>query len=418
MAVLFAILSLSVRTAAKPRVPRLPNGFRQTCTPLFCFRFPTARARRAGRLAARSAQVATQVAALLGTLPPRTTVALSRTKKEFYALQPRRVRPPRWAAAVAYARLRYIVLGPAGLTTSEEEQIALLAHEYSHVALGFATDFRDLPAWFVEGFADLQARRTNPLSPYEIQRSVPLETLSDGFPRDGRSASQAYSQSRDFVAFLYHSGSPADFRRLVGLLKRKIPFKKAIETVYGEKLGAIEGRWSRSWRFRKLLVPLITSGVLLWMLATILLIWGFLKKRKKQKARLRSQPDQPTEFSTTDTVWPDEAPLASHPPPTSPRSAPFVWILLSVGLTLILTALLQTIWPDIRLVTLFFLTAIFVSLALLTLHWSHRRGPEAKNRLTDDVSADDYSRNTAGDKHRPEENRDPDASDHSDPPLH
>jgi hypothetical protein len=350
----------------KPSPPALPSHFEQRCTKRFCFRFAPSLSKPAARLARSSDRIVATVSDLLGgAVPPRTVVALSRTKAEFNELMPSAAKPPRWAAAIAFPRLAYIVMGPADLSESARHRATLLAHEYSHVALRHATGFRRLPTWFVEGFADLQARRAGPFSPDATQAPVPLSDLKRGFPADGRRASQAYAQSRDFVVFLYNSGTPADFRELISQLKKGERFRAAIEQVYGQKLTAIEGRWRRSFRFRKLIVPLVTSGVLLWILATVLLVLGYLRQKKRQRSRIERQPDGP--------AWPgiEETELESteaEPEEMSPSRFPLVWVLAGLGLTFILTGLLRTLWPDVRLATLGALTGIGVLLALIIIY--------------------------------------------------
>jgi hypothetical protein len=377
------LAALSTAAAPPPddrRAPAAPPGFDSFCTEHMCFRFSPELSGEAASLAEAAPRIVAAISNLLGgSLPPKTVVALTRTKKELASLMPASSRPPKWAAAVAFPRLAYIVMGPAGLSQSNTSRAILLAHEYSHVALRHATSFRRLPTWFVEGFADLQAKRAGPFSPDATQAPVPLSELERGFPAEGRRASRAYSQSRDFVVFLYNSGTPQDFRDLISLLERGVELESAVERIYGKDLSALESRWRRSFRFRRLLVPLITSGLLLWMLAVVLLVLGYLRQRKRRRKRMERQPDGrlpgdhplepgPDHLPGGEGKQPEETEPEEQPDAAPSTRFPVVWFLAGLGLTLILTALLRTILPDVRMATLAALTGIGVLLVLILVY--------------------------------------------------
>ena len=354
-----------VLEAGSKSPPKKPPDFEQRCTRRFCFRFPPSLSERAEALMERLPWLEAGALALLGgELPPHTVVALSATRDHFNRQLPQGVRVPQWAAAVAFPRLYYIVMGPSS-TQRIEARLTLLAHEYSHLSLGHLTRFRRLPTWFVEGIADLQARRVGPLSPSLGGRPLSLDEIDRGFPADHRRASSAYRQSRAFVRFLYNSGTPEDFHTLLNLLRRGKPLKASVRQVYGVSLKEMEGKWRSDWRYRNLVIPLITSGLFLWILAAGLLMAGYIKKRRSQKKRMRDYDD---EEDGLDPIY-AASPVQTAPPRT-PYRPPIVWILSGVGMTLLATGILRSLWPHTRVSVIFGITGVVVGLLMAALWWT------------------------------------------------
>jgi hypothetical protein len=363
--------------------PKKLPGFEERCSGRFCFRFPKALSERADALMERLPWLESGSLALLGgKLPPRTLISLSATRKQFQRQLPHGVRVPQWAAAVAFPRLYYIVMGPSS-TQRIEARLTLLAHEYSHLALGHLTRFRRLPTWFVEGLADLQALRVGPLSPRLGGRPLSLEEIDRGFPSDHRRASSAYRQSRAFVSFLYNSGTPEDFHRLLALLRQGKPLKASVRQVYGVSLKKMEGQWRTDWRYRNLVVPLITSGLFLWILAAGLLMAGYIKKRRAQKKRMRDYEDEDDDFGPVYSYSPTE-----NAPPRTPYRPPIVWILSGVGMTLLATGILRSLWPHTRVSVIFGAAGVVVGLLMAALWWT--RGGEDGEGTDDGEDGEDH----------------------------
>jgi hypothetical protein len=359
------------------------EGFSELQAHPFIFRFPPGLRSRARALAAESDKIRSTITDLLGPEGAAVTVvALAQTRVQYRQLLPAGARPPGWAAALAFPRLSYILMGPAGPATTDKHLTQLLAHEYSHVALGHATAFRPLPAWFVEGFADLQASRADPLSSHHVTTEIPLERLKRRFPRKDHHASAAYAQSRDFVAYLYASRSPETFRRFIEMLKRGTRFRTALRQVYGVRLKDLKRKWRKSWRFRKVWVPLVTSGAILWILAAVLMVMGYIRRRRARKALMAGEPEvvfEADELKDQHAPW-ARKPLEEEQPTVSAQSYgrgwSFIMVLVGAGLTLLTTALLRTIWPDADPWTLGALTGIGVALLFIILWWTGKRTAE------------------------------------------
>ncbi len=353
----------------------------EDCHGNICFRYPRELTGRAKMFAERSHWLETRALSLLGgTLPPKTTVALSTTKQQFLQLLPSRARVPTWAAAVAFTRLYYIVMGPSK-TAPISSRFVLLAHEYSHVALAHTTNFRSLPKWFVEGFADLMAGRLGLLEVSFGSPELSMKELESGFPRSHKKASAAYSQSRAFVSFLYSNGSPEDFRNLIERLRRGRSLHAAVEDIYGVSLDSLEKDWRKNWRYRKFVVPLVTSGLILWIVAALLLIFGYIKKKRARSKRLKKMED---ETAGLEAISFPKEPLSEKLALDDYRP-PLFWFLTGLGMTFLATGLIRTIFPDTRIYFLFGITGIVIGSFMAVLWWKKSKNPVQEPQSTDDL---------------------------------
>ena len=264
----------------------------------FRFRYVAAARDDAVALARQAEEIRARIVSALGRAPKApTTVRVVATQQQFQRAQPGGRRFPDWVAGVAYPKQNLIVLGPAPPGGRRAARQVLFAHEYSHVALAHAVGFRRLPTWFVEGFADLQA-----MAPYlgdwrawGGRGAQELETLHRGLGHDGRRASRSYRQSYDFVRFLRAQGDGVQFRRFIARLADGEGFDRALQRTYHLSPGELEREWKKSWNWRNVILPMLTSGLFLWVLAAFLLVLGFVRKRRERKAAIAAMDGGPDE---------------------------------------------------------------------------------------------------------------------------
>lgn len=361
----------------------------------FRFRYVAA-ARGDAEAIARGAESTYQrVVAELGKAPRGVvTVIVVARRAEFRRAQPGGRPFPGWVAGVAYPRRNLIILGPAAPGASRAWRRVLFAHEFSHVALAHAVRFRHLPIWFVEGFADLQA-----LAPFlgswgawNQRGALPLGSLHRHLGADGQRASQSYRQSYDLVAFLRSRGDALTFRRFIGRLEAGAPFDQALREVYGLTPGTLEKTWRARWNWRHVLVPMMTSGIFLWVLAALLVVFGFVRQRRRRRAQIAAMdgPDGPV-ADASDRLAVLSGGLSGWQAGQEPaRAPPQAWELdqehdvplremhpvLNMGVLLVatllavtLTAILSALWPHTRL---WVLAAPSMLLTVLGLRWAAR----------------------------------------------
>ncbi len=259
----------------------------------FTFRYSRAAQGDALALARQAERVRLRIVADLGRAPTSpTVVVVAATRAEFRRAQPGRPLPG-WVAGVAYARRNLIILGPDRDPGRRAQRNVLFAHEYSHVALAHATRFRRLPTWFVEGFADLQAMAPYVGDPrsWSGRGALPLAELHRNLGHDKHRASQSYQQSYDLVRFLRSLADGMAFRRFIRLLAGGIGFDRALKEVYNITPDQLSTRWRKKWNWERVLVPMVTSGLFLWVIAAILLILGFVRKRRERLRAMAAMED-------------------------------------------------------------------------------------------------------------------------------
>jgi len=385
---------------------------KQYHTEHFTFRFSQGARADALALAKRAERVRLRIVADLGRAPASSTVVVvTATRAEFRRAQPGRPLPG-WVAGVAYAHRNLIILGPSRPGARRADRDVLFAHEYSHVALAHATRFRRLPKWFVEGFADLQAMAPYVSDPrrWSGRGALPLKELHRNLGHDHQRASQSYQQSYDLVRFLRDQGDAMAFRRFIRLVADGVPFDRALKEVYNITPGELATRWRRKWNWERVLVPMVTSGLFLWVFAALLLIVGFVRKRREHLAAIEAMAgdEEPDDDVAHVDAATDVDELASHsggngsggapalkipgrwlggPPEPSPvggsgtqetdevEASPallvsFGLILIGTVIAFLLTALLTLVWPHTRV---WILAGPAVVITFLGLRWMSRK---------------------------------------------
>ena len=118
---------------------------------------------------------------------------------------------------------------------------AVIFHELSHVVLGLhmTQPWADLPAWLDEGFAMYAEGEMGGQEQSALERALAQDELMSvrslsSFPGDAERVTQAYGQSRDFVAFLIEEHDPALFTDLLdALAPGDASVDDALGAVYG-----------------------------------------------------------------------------------------------------------------------------------------------------------------------------------------
>ena len=356
-------------------------------TPNFTFFYAPLAKEDARAMVLRAESVRTLIVGDLGRAPPSpTTVVVVATRDQWKRAQPRGHRFPAWVAGVAYPRLNLIILGPAAPGGRRVAREVLFAHEYSHIALAHATGFRKLPIWFVEGFADLQA-----MAPYAGDwrswgghGALPLGALHRSLGGDGRRASESYRQSYDFVRYLRGRGDAESFRRLIGLVAGGMAFDRALKQVYRLSTTELESRWRRDWNWRNVIVPMITSGLFLWVIAAVLLLLGYVRKRRERRKAMAAMEgweddeDDGESQALFQAGWsdggPDPGPEEGEDDEEGAGDSPVFYIgfgtlLAGTLVAIVFTGFLTLLWPTTRV---WILAGPAVMITFLALRWTTR----------------------------------------------
>lgn len=225
----------------------------------------------------------------------RVQVVIAPTAEAFMDEQPRGARVPEWAAGVAHPGHNLIVLkSPRAIKGPQPHYERIFIHELSHIALAGALHRSRIPKWLHEGFAIHEAGewsigREAVLTRAALNRSIiPFDELMRSFPVGESRARVAYAQSADLVGYLLgRFGSDAFARFLEELGSGHDPYA-ASRAAFSLSLVAIEEDWARhvSRRYAWVWVPVVTSSMTIWFVATLLFLLGYVRKRRQSNLRL------------------------------------------------------------------------------------------------------------------------------------
>src|SRR4051794_19316148 len=143
-----------IGTFEAPRRPPIPVSFLAHDGGWIQFLYPPSARDRTAPLIAQADDLRAKLAEHLGQTPlDGVEIRVARSAEEMAALAPQGAPPPPRAAAVAYSKLRLVVLslGSAGSSDLAELQEGFRG-ELARLALAEAVSGRPIPAWFIEGF--------------------------------------------------------------------------------------------------------------------------------------------------------------------------------------------------------------------------------------------------------------------------
>ena len=232
-------------------------------------------------------------------VPRRIEVRVVRDAADLAAVAPAGRGAPAWAIGVAYPDLGVISVAlRRGATIVDVE--ATLKHELAHIALGVALGTK-APHWLHEGFAYQHAGewswdRMETLAGMAWFGSiVPLDELDRAFPAEELPAHRAYAQSYDFVGYLSRRGRYEDtaddgdrwpFRRFLTIVGQTGDMNAAARTAFGRPLHELFEEWRQDLSNRYMLAPIGLLGLAIWILCALLLVIGYVRKKRSNARRL------------------------------------------------------------------------------------------------------------------------------------
>jgi len=157
------------------------------------------------------------------------------------------------------------------------------------------------PRWLHEGFAYLHSSdwsfaRLRTLTGMAWSGNViPIHELDYRFPAREHEASRAYAESYDFVVFLAQRGRYPDhrddgdrwtFRAFLAAIADGLDAYGAAREAYNASLDELFQEWYQTLRQRYLLLPVGMVALGVWVFAAILLVLGFLRRRRQNRRKL------------------------------------------------------------------------------------------------------------------------------------
>jgi hypothetical protein len=221
------------------------------------------------------------------------TVRVAPTASDMARLAPADAPPPEYASGVAYNGLHFVLLTmlpPRGAEAVDLDEV--FRHELAHVALEDALQERHVPLWFNEGLAiylsgELAVARTQTLWGATLSdRLIPLADLDRNFPRESFSVNTAYAEAADFVSHLMRKTDHARFVAMIERIRDGQPFDRAIADAYATELRHLEFEWRGGLERRFSVIPVLTGGALVWVVAMAALVVAYVRRRRRSKAIL------------------------------------------------------------------------------------------------------------------------------------
>lgn len=286
--------------------------------------------RTARRARAALAAIAQDLPGL--AMPRWVEIRLVKHSEDLAAAAPPGRSPPPWAIGVAYPDEGVVVVAyRRGPTPANLDSVVV--HELAHLALGAALGPR-APRWLHEGFAylhssDFSLDRTRTLTGMAWTGDViPLADLDRSFPAAENEASRAYAQSYDFVSYLARRGrsmTPDDdgnrwpFREFLVALGHGATLEQAARKSFAAGMSDLFDDWRQSLRERYMVLPAGLLGLFIWVVAAVLLVLAYLRKRRLGRVTLARWAEEEAAAAQRAA---DVAPPAPPDPQPEPESRP------------------------------------------------------------------------------------------------
>jgi hypothetical protein len=198
---------------------------------------------------------------------------------------------PEWIAGYAVAPPGFAVLFPSRVGRYPDDGIEeLFLHEAAHLLIAEASGYRPIPRWFHEGFAVVAGRswrledRTRFAMEALGRQRQSLAVLDGWFRRGPPHATRAYAISGAFVNDLLTRQGNDTGARILRLVREGRSFEEAFMLATGMTLPMAEDDfWSRQRRWSRWL-PFATSPYVLWIAVTLLALFAFLARRRRDAA--------------------------------------------------------------------------------------------------------------------------------------
>jgi hypothetical protein len=272
---------------APPQAPAAPPG------PWLVVEAPAALGGAAARVRAVPPRAFAVVMRLMGLDDPGPPI---RVRLEPEGSRLARAVPP-WISGFALERAGVVVLFPGRTPSYPDSSLDdLLRHEVAHVLASRAAGGTPLPRWFDEGLAMIAGGewgaddRARLLLELLLDRDATLAGLDRRFAGGERQVAGAYALAGAFVHDLVQRHGAAAPGRILSAVAAGAPFAAAFEAGTGTSLAAAESDFWRRHSPRRWL-PVATSTTTLWLAITLLALYAF-RRRRRRDAALRALWEQ------------------------------------------------------------------------------------------------------------------------------
>lgn len=226
----------------------------------------------------------------------RTEVILTLDHASFVALG-----NPSYAIGIARPQKNQMMIALRDRRGQLVDFYAVFRHEASHIALLRAArgeNAGEIPRWFVEGFAEWQAKEHSLAQDNELLAAarggnlLPLAELEQSFPNDDTLIGRAYAQSAAFVRFMVQVKGEAAFAQAVSEVSQGKSFGVAMRNALGKSLGELEDEFFHGLQQQASWLQVLTDPNFIWGLVLVLFLWVYVKKRREFQNAMRALKDE------------------------------------------------------------------------------------------------------------------------------
>lgn len=237
----------------------------------------------------------TKVTSDFGYSPGRKiTIWFHKSKKEFHKSANAPIQD--WAAGYAYPlHARIDIYDPESMGDKRLNLYRLIKHEVTHVIFGLylGDNLGNIPRWFNEGLAMYESQEWSYGNYWTMLAGVlggsiiPLNQLIDDFPQSEPQARMAYTQSNSIVAFIVERYGINALKDCIKLLSEGKNFDEALIEAIGFDSQWLERLWHSSLKKRYRWISFISNWSVLWIIAVLLLLLGYLQYRLKKRRKYK-----------------------------------------------------------------------------------------------------------------------------------
>ncbi len=209
--------------------------------------------------------------------------------------------------AFAVPDRKLVVIDYSQVTRHPFSLRSILKHELCHLLLHRHVEDANLPKWLDEGVSQwvsegvaeiIMGKKQVKLRDAILSGNyIPLEALEKGFPRDEKSLVLAYEESKSLIEFIDSEFGREGILRILERLKEGDEVNVAIQKALSIGLVELEGRWHHHLRKRTTWFTYISTNLygILFFLAALITIWGFVRAIIRKRKYEDERDDQPVD---------------------------------------------------------------------------------------------------------------------------
>ena len=132
-------------------------------------------------------------------------------------------------------------------------------------------------------------------------RLIPLRVLTLSFPAEEGTADLAYAQSFIFISFIINKIGRDAFHQFILNYSRSGNLEHSLRRATGMDLDDLEKKWLSYLKLRNSWIPIIVSATTLWFLASLIFIYGYFRKKRIARLKLRQWEEEEKMQTTEDS---------------------------------------------------------------------------------------------------------------------